>query len=224
MRKFQYVPKEERNTKNENKALMYSNQMMKSNFNQYGCVNLIDDYQKILNDGCIYLPNYFCQTDNLDIFNKLKLEVGNQQAINWSKHMKYENPEFSETFNNIVMLMAKKFNVKVVQTRLNYYHNGLDYKPFHHDSNAYGNKIENFTMGASFGDSRELVFLHDETQNKFTFPQNNGDIFAFNKEINKKFMHGVPNKQSKTSSTSTSTQSKSTSERFSIIAWGTLIE
>ena len=104
--------------------------------------------------------------------------------------------------------MACHFDVNVIQTRLNYYHDEKDWKSFHHDSHAYGNKEENFTMGASFGASRELVFLHESTGNKFTFPQNNGDIFAFNREINQKFMHGVPKKNSKCG------------ERFSIIAWG----
>jgi hypothetical protein len=79
----------------------------------------------------------------------------------------------------------------------------------HHDSHAYSDgKKEDFTMGASFGDSRELEFLHEDSGNKFRFPQHNGDIFAFNHEINKKFMHGVPKGR------------KSSGARFSIIAWG----
>jgi alkylated DNA repair dioxygenase AlkB len=63
-------------------------------------------------------------------------------------------------------------------------------------------------MGASFGDSRELEFLHEGTDARFKFPQNNGDIFAFTSDVNKKFMHGVP----KASATK--------GPRFSIIAWG----
>ena len=63
-------------------------------------------------------------------------------------------------------------------------------------------------MGASFGATRNLDFLHEESNLKFSFPQNNGDVFAFDSEINKTFMHGIPK------------ASKSTGERFSIIAWG----
>jgi hypothetical protein len=47
-------------------------------------------------------------------------------------------------------------------SRLNFYPNSSSWKPFHHDSHAYGDKgtKEDFTMGASFGASRQLVFLH----------------------------------------------------------------
>ena len=164
--------------------------------------------KKILDNGCIYLQNYFCKNDDYTIVNELKKEIQSQNPVNWSKHLKYENPEFSKTFNKIIDDMAKHFNVKIIQTRLNYYHDENNWKPFHHDSHAYGNKEENFTMGASFGATRELTFIHEQSGNKFSFPQNNGDIFAFNKEINQKFMHGVPKIKTKTG------------ERFSIIAWG----
>lgn len=208
MIKYQYIPKKDRNLQPENKAKTFASVMMKSEFDKFGNASLLNDYQKILNNGCVYLPNYFCEKNDLDIVNKLKQEISSQIPVNWSKHLKYENPEFSSTFNDIVDKMAKYFNVKVVQTRLNYYHDNTDWKPFHHDSHAHGDKEENFTMGASFGESRELVFLHEESGNKFTFPQNNGDIFAFNKEVNQKFMHGVPKKVSRAG------------ERFSVIAWG----
>ena len=35
-------------------------------------------------------------------------------------------------------------------------------------------------MGASFGFTRELTFLHDETKISFNFPQKNNDFFGFN--------------------------------------------
>lgn len=37
-------------------------------------------------------------------------------------------------------------------------------------------------MGASFGSSRALGFLHEPSGIEFTFPQKNGDIFAFDTE------------------------------------------
>jgi hypothetical protein len=170
------------------------------------------DYDEILKGGCTYLPNFFEKTNDTIIFGKIRGEINLLESVNWSKHFKYENPEFSETFNYIVREMAKYFNVDVIQTRLNYYRDGRDYKPFHKDRHSYGdgenNIREDFTMGASFGASRHIEFIHDKTQNKFEFPQNNGDIFAFNSEINKKFKHGVPKVV------------KRIGERISIIAWG----
>lgn len=212
MSKFRYIPENQRsnitNISNQNKASNFASALIKTEFDRYGNSSLMNDYQKVINNGCIYLPNFFCKTDDYNIVDKLKKEIQSQNPVNWSKHSKYENPEFSPTFNEIVYTIAKHFNIKVIQTRLNYYRDGNDWKPFHHDSHAYGNKQENFTVGASFGASRELVFLHEESGNKFSFPQNNGDIFAFNKEINQKFMHGVPKDKFKSG------------ERFSIIVWG----
>src|SRR5207248_1265208 len=104
------------------------------------------------------------QTSNLEIFSKLKSELSKTDSsnlVNWSKHFKYENPSNSETFNQIVNQMGNHFNVKVMQTRLNYYPDNTTYKPLHRDQHAYLNEsqqriLENFTMGASFGASRSL--------------------------------------------------------------------
>mgnify|MGYP001240530347 CR=1 FL=1 len=210
--KFTYTPSENKNQQNhQNQAIKYTGSIMKSEFAIMHC-SLSDDYEKILKGGCIYLPNYFCATDNTIIFENLKKEIDFNGMVNWSKHFKHENPTFSKTFNEIVDKMANHFNVEVIQTRLNYYKNGTDWKPMHKDRHAYGegnDKIrEDFTMGASFGSSRNIDFLHEESNMKFTFPQNNGDIFAFNSEINKKFLHGIPK------------VFKPINERFSIIAWG----
>jgi hypothetical protein len=38
-------------------------------------------------------------------------------------------------------------------------------------------------MGASFGSTRELAFKHVASGQIFTFPQGNGDIFAFTSEV-----------------------------------------
>lgn len=200
--KVTYTP-----TKQTDTSLKYASNLIKSEYDRYG-TNLGEDLKKIIDGGCKYLPNFVCSFDDLDYFNKIKGElVGN--AVNWSKHQKYEDPKFSPTFNFLVKKVSEHFNVTPVETRLNYYRNGTDWKPYHHDSHAYRNTIkENFTIGISLGATRELSFLHDETGNKFSFPQNNGDVFAFDKEINKKFMHGVPKKSM-----------NSCGERISIIMW-----
>ena len=131
--------------------------------------------------------------------------------VNWSKHLKHENPTFSATFQSVVDAMAAHFDVDVYATRLNFYRDGTDWKPFHHDSHAFGGreKREDFTMGASFGGERELEFLHEPSGGTFTFPQKNGDVFAFTTEVNKRFKHGVPKLTRGIGG-----------PRFSIIAWG----
>jgi hypothetical protein len=211
---FKYIPKNERSNNQSNNAKIYASNMLKSDFNKFGNNKLNNDYQKLLNNGCLYIPNYYCQQNDFTIFNKIKEEIKSQDPINWSKHMKYENPTFSNTFNEIVQKLSKDFNINVKQTRLNYYRNGLDWKPFHHDSHAYGDKEENYTLGVSFGSSRIMEFIQDDIdldtniKEKFRFPQNNGDIFGFTKEVNQKFKHGIPK------------EPNINEDRFSVIIWG----
>lgn len=208
-RKFQYIPRNSRSLP-KNKASKYTSRILKSELSLANN-DLFLDYQEILNGGCTYLPNFFTKTKDLTIFNKLRAELfsANTEVINWSKHQKHENPTFSPTFQEIVTTMATHFGMQVLQTRLNYYRNGNDWKPWHHDSHAYTDGVrENYTVGVSFGASRTLQFLHEASKLTFSFPQNNGDVFAFNAAINKKFMHGIPK------------DSSNTGERFSIIIWG----
>jgi len=196
--------------KSTNRAKHYAKNLFRSQIDMCNG-SLIEDYKKVLDGGCYYLPNFFEKTDEREIFNKLKYELANNKECNmvsWSKHFKFENPDFLSTFNDIVKKMAEHFNVEVCQTRLNYYPNRHSYKPMHHDRHKYGDKREDFTMGASFGGTRALEFKHVKSGNQFKFTQNNGDVFSFDTEINQKFMHGVPKTFKKTGS------------RFSIIAWG----
>ena len=204
--KFQYIPKEKR-TNNENKASRYTNTMMKSQFNRFANTNLLS-HQEILHKGYFTCQIFFVVLIIMRFLIKLRMKSNVKFPSIGANIINMKIQIFLKYYNEIVQKMAEHFKVKIIQTRLNYYHDGSDWKPFHHDSHAYSDKDENFTMGASFGDSRELVFLHEESNNKFTFPQNNGDVFAFDKEVNKEFMHGVPKSSDKHG------------ERFSIIAWG----
>eukprot|EP00744_Colponema_vietnamica_P024059 GILI01034990.1.p1 GENE.GILI01034990.1~~GILI01034990.1.p1 ORF type:complete len:225 (+),score=29.50 GILI01034990.1:94-675(+) len=106
-------------------------------------------------------------------------------------------------------MMEEYFDVEVYATRLNYYRDGTQWKPYHHDSHAYGSKNvrEDFTMGVTLGTTRALSFLHEPSKMTFEFPQKNGDMFAFTTDVNTRFMHGVP-------------RTSEIGDRFSIIAWG----
>lgn len=196
----------------QNQASLYSSTLLaKSNYDLVnndlsGCNNI--DIVK----GCVYLPNFICKKEDLKLFNDIKAELGlvmETNLVQWSKHYKFENPEFSDTFGKLIKKIGEHFNMEVLCTRLNYYKDGTDWKPYHHDSHAFSNgKKENFTVGISLGSSRELSFMHVKTGKKFSFPQSNGDVFAFDDVINRDFMHGVPK------------AGKSVGERVSIIAWG----
>ena len=73
-------------------------------------------------------------------------------------------------------------------TRFNWYNNPSDWKPFHHDSaafNAQRARNQNCTVGVSFGDARELAFVDAQDPTKrFYFPQTNGGLFYFGRDVN----------------------------------------
>lgn len=183
---------------------------IKSNYDLISNYNF--DIKNILYNGCSYLPNLLCKTDDLIFFNNLYEELFKNldNITEWSKHHKIDNPTDSNTFNKIVRCLEKYFNIQVLATRLNFY-TQTDYKPFHHDSHAFTNGLkEDITIGLSLGGTRNLCFKHVESGRIFNFPMNNGDIFCFDHLTNKKFMHGI----SKLKNTNIDNR------RLSIILWG----
>ena len=188
----------------------YINQLVKSDFDKLN-TSLLNDIQ-FLKFGAYYYPNHVCKKDDHTLFDQILKELSDVdefKLIKWSKHYKIDNPKCSETFTKIINKVAHDFNVTVLETRLNYYKDGNDWKPLHHDSHAYSNEMrEDHTIGISLGDSRELIFMHETSENKFKFPQNNGDVFAFDSSVNKAFLHGI-------------TKSiRDAGPRISLIVWG----
>ena len=215
---FSFVRKEDRETGDGgNMAGAFARKALRDEFSKSDGT-LMSDFESVLSGECIYLPEFHCAANDFALLAGLARDMeahgaeGGEGMINWSKHLKHENPEFSGTFKKIVCELGAYFDVEIYATRLNFYRDGTDWKPFHHDSHAYGGREqrEDFTMGASFGSERELAFLHEPSGSQFSFPQRNGDVFAFTTEVNKRFKHGVPK----------SSRSHGAAPRFSIIAWG----
>ena len=109
---------------------------------------------------------------------KQKQEQQQAGLVKWSKHLKHEDPDFSSTFQEVCQRLSDYFDTDVFAKRLNYYRDGSDWKPFHHDSHAYAKGLgkEDFTIGASFGTERQLEFLHEPSGAVMSFPQRNGDV------------------------------------------------
>ena len=204
---------------------------------------LSETVSKIVSGNAVYIEGFHCEEDDFQTLEQLAEDLDNTSrylgstskrkeeeeeeeeeedvgggfeggVVNWSKHLKQENPEFSETFRTVVERMASYFDVDVYATRLNFYRDGSDWKPYHHDSHAFGanGRKEDFTMGASFGAQRALSFLHEPSASSFEFPQKNGDVFAFSSEVNAAMQHGVPRLSGH--------EQFVANPRFSVIAWG----
>jgi alkylated DNA repair dioxygenase AlkB len=100
-------------------------------------------------------------------------------------------------------------------TRLNYYKDGEDWKPYHHDAAALKPekaKTQNITVGLSFGLTREISFQHAEKRTVINFPLEDGVIYAFGNKINSDFRHGIPQLKEK--------YIDDVNKRISIIIWG----
>jgi cold shock CspA family protein len=170
----------------------------------------------------------FCKEDDLTIYNSLlkemekipksenlwKLWHGDTHHIaddhlNWKKDC--------PTFNKILDTIQNHFNMNIKATRFNWYKNPSEWKPFHFDAAAVDpvkSKTQNFTVGVSFGAERDIAFQiasHQREKDRavISFPLKNGQGYAFCKDLNTIWRHGVP-------------QLKIQQEcgRISIVAWG----
>jgi len=181
----------------------------------------------------IIVPNLFCEQNNFDIYNKL-IEEMDTCGINKDKlwilwHGKTHliaDDELSwskkniPTFNMIIDKISKFFNMDIYQTRFNFYRDNNDWKPFHRDPadiKSDNEKVLNFTVGVSFGSTRDIAFedaLEPIGHRRIiSLPLPNGSTYCFTRDININWKHGVipidPNKNV-----------PSTFGRISIIAWG----
>lgn len=114
--------------------------------------------------------------------------------------------------------MSNYFGIaqKSVGTRFNWYTSSSDWKPFHHDSAAFNPeraRNQNITVGCSLGSTRELAFLSAKTGEKIYFPQVNGMMFAFGRDVNIKWKHAI-------NALSEQEQKEDNKGRISIILWG----
>ncbi|CAJ1384331.1 unnamed protein product [Effrenium voratum] len=95
-----------------------------------------------------------------------------------------------------------------------------DYKPLHYDRGRDNEGVPQLTVGASLGGTRELTLMHLGRHVKsgvtMSFPQRNGDVFAFTPELNEVFMHGVP----RVLPNSPSAHEPADTARMSLIVWG----
>lgn len=118
------------------------------------------------------------------------------------------------TFSMVIDKIKNYFDIDIKATRLNLFRDSSDFKPFHHDAAAIDPKkakTQNFTIGVSFGATRDAVFEHATTKTTVGFPLTNGTIYCFASDTNVEWRHGIPQLP----------PDKQHSEgRISIIAWG----
>jgi len=125
-------------------------------------------------------------------------------------HMKWKAD--CPTFKLIIERIAAYFRMDIKATRLNWYRDSSEWKPYHHDAAAIDEKkakTQNLTIGVSFGLTRDASFEHAKTKTTVNIPLPNGMTYGFGSHVNIEWRHGIP-------------QMKELQEegRISIIAWG----
>lgn len=159
--------------------------------------------RKIYSNEVIIINNLFnniCLYDNLlGELNKYKDEEKELFKL-WhgdSHIIADDNKLWKEkcpTFIKVVDTIKNYFNMRIEATRLNWYRDSSDWKPFHHDAAAVKKdkaEIQNFTVAISFGEEREVAFEHATSKVKISIPLSNGTIYVFAKDININWRHGI---------------------------------
>lgn len=183
---------------------------------------------EIYSRDVVIAPNLFCKSNDFSIYNKLLEEikaVGNENIWKlWHGDTHYIADDHidwkskSPTFNMIVDELSKYFQMDVKASRLNWFRDLKEWKPYHHDAAAVDPKkakTQNFTVGVSFGASRDIAFEHATTRTVTSIPLPNGTTYGFARDVNIIWRHGIPQLTDKSIN-----EFKGDQGRISIIIWG----
>jgi Zinc finger C-x8-C-x5-C-x3-H type (and similar) len=184
----------------------------------------------------IIVSNLFGEQNDFSIYHRLMSELnscGIPEDQLWklwhgdSHLIADDHTKFKDrcpTFVSILDRIRTYFQMDIKATRLNVYRDQEDWKPFHHDAAAVKPdkaRIQNFTVGVSFGATRDAAFedaLSANVQDRriLSLPLANGMTYCFTKDINIRWRHGILQH-----TTNPYFQLEHSPEgRISIIAWG----
>jgi len=180
--------------------------------------------KEVTSRDIVLVPGLFSDFNKNEIYNKLVDEIEscgipeNELLKLWhgdthliaDDHLRWKSK--CPTFKMVIDRIKEYFNMDIKATRFNWYKNTEQWKPFHHDAAAVKKDkmdTQNFTVGVSFGVTREAAFEHAKTRTVISIPQPDSCIYAFANETNVIWRHGIlqdiPNRDE---------------GRISIIAWG----
>lgn len=172
----------------------------------------------------VLAPNLFSDFEPNELYKKLEEEITScgvpqdQLLKLWHGdthfiaddhfHWKEKAPTFAMVLNRIQQF----FEMDIKATRFNWYKDTSQWKPFHRDAAAIKPKQaeqQNFTVAVSFGATRDVAFEDMKTDTVISIPQSDGQIYAFSRDTNILWKHGI-------------LKEPITREegRISIIAWG----
>ena len=182
----------------------YDNASMKVNVGVYSSQNQTYSYP-YTKDDVILVANLFSDIDNIydKLLNEMKMTGINNESL-WKlwhgdshiiadDHLNWKNK--CPIFTLVIDRLKKYFNMDVKATRFNWYRDSKDFKPLHHDAAAVDMnkaKVQNFTVGVSFGATRTAMFEHAKTRTRVSFPLVDGSVYCFSSQVNVDWRHGIP--------------------------------
>ena len=192
--------------------------------------NDLASFLAIINDEHTFcIPEFGCRWKDFSLFDQLSAELDFTSVwlAGGTKLLRpacIGGPEIwakSAAYRSIVRKLVTRFRISdPIRSIVNLYRSEKDSTAYHRD--AYY-RDTNFTVGVSFGATREIHFASDEQYNaavgggsgaagssnkSFAFPQANGDLFAFSNFVNSRFRHAVPKEK------------KPCGPRISLVLWG----
>ena len=175
------------------------------------------------NRDVIIIPNLFQSQPNIyqNLLNELQqFNQSNKRSV-WKKWhgdshliaddgLNWKND--CPIFTSIIDKIKNYFQMDIKATRFNWYQDQTEWKPYHHDAAAIKPekaKTQNFTVGVSFGATREVSFQHAKNRATVSIPLVDGTLYAFSKDVNVEWRHGI-----------LATKHQEDRGRISVIAWG----
>lgn len=166
---------------------------------------------KVTSRDLLYAPNIFDDFESGELYRKLVQEVEScnvpkdQLLKLWHGNDKIEGTHLiandrtpwkkeCPTFSFVIERIKSFFNMRVEATRFNWYTDTSQWKPFHHDAayvKADKGAVQNFTVAVSFGATRDAAFEHATTKTVVSMPQPDGSVYAFSKDTNGIWRHGI---------------------------------
>mmetsp|Transcript_13360 Transcript_13360/g.17625 ORF Transcript_13360/g.17625 Transcript_13360/m.17625 type:complete len:400 (+) Transcript_13360:138-1337(+) len=175
----------------------------------------------------VVAPSILCEENDLTLYSQLLEEIqasgshslfvpwhGDSHLIANDRDRAGKWKEDSSAFRYVIQRIEEYFKMDVKATRFNWYRDSSEWKPFHHDAAAIKPefaKTQNCTVAASLGAERDVTFQHARTGTTVTTPLPNGSLYAFGRDVNIQWKHGIPQLPP---------EEKSSQGRVSIIAWG----
>ena len=168
--------------------------------------------------------NLFAHRPN--IYDELLREINDTDTQLWKRwhgdsHLIADDhvkgwKEKCPTFAYIIEGIRSYFKVDVKATRFNWYKDGSDWKPLHHDAAAIDAdkaKTQNTTIGVSFGRTRSAVFEHAKKRTTMELPLDDGVVYGFASAFNREWRHGI-------TQLTEAERAQDDRGRISIIVWG----